>query len=201
VPLDDGGFDATTVPIDPGIGSCQVDSGPIVQSPSMLGGVCDPCPHDVPINDSPCDAQLVGIECEYGDNDDWFCNSIARCYAGDGGAHWGVGKPPKPCPLVRGGPCPVEKPKVYGCCTGPGDTVPDPDVRCDYGNVYCACEGSGGTSNSNPGWWCTEMPCRGVRARLGCPCADGAGCATCSNPDTPSCINGRWHTHYQSPCK
>jgi hypothetical protein len=97
---------------------------------------------------------------------------------------WSVGAPERGCPLVCGGPCPANLPYNTHC------SVTDPPVYCDYGSRFCWCDTDHGL------WTCDVIPCRGMRPRLGCPCAREAGIGqartSCEQPSGPACVNGRW---------
>jgi len=129
------------------------DSGPLGKS----------CPKSPPAGNDSC--SVDNLECEYGSDPRWTCNTLFRCSRGV----WESGNTTDPsCPTQpNSSQCPATQP--FGTCTN--------EPACRYGNTWCACTFLGGPWNVDAGankkWICAQHDpdCPAVRPQIGSPCA------------------------------
>ncbi|MGH7295459.1 MAG: hypothetical protein ACRELB_11025, partial [Polyangiaceae bacterium] len=161
------------------------------------GGLAPGCPASAPSAGAACAS--VGLECEYGNDLNVDCDTIARCDS----TGWTLTPPaaqgcPTPAP---GTDCPgsyAAVPQQATCSTAATCAYPEGTCSCE---VYCGpqypvghpCEG--GTPMT---WQCTGAPqgCPAARPRVGSACStDGQSCdyGDC-NAIGVVCRDGTWHT-------
>jgi hypothetical protein len=176
---------------DDGGGSGGGEGGPAPNAPD--------CPTTEPAQGSPCNKD--GLLCEYGDDFNPICNSIAVC----SGTKWarpilGGGGGPDVCPSK---PLPTSKPNPSDCAATrasvPTNTACSTQSVCAYDGSTCQCGAycpsfpvgqppcnpdAGVTMNccdtSKIVWYCFDGPpyCPTPRPRIGSACAkDGDQCA------------------------
>jgi len=131
------------------------------------------CPAQAPSEGAACSKE--GIECEYGGDPRWVCNTVSRC----SGGHWSVGKEGDPsCPTapVNPPPCPGSYAEAQqgGACS-PNGTI------CNYSTSsatqFCTCNVLGGPIELDGGgavWYCGQPydpSCPAERPRVGSSCS------------------------------
>ena len=129
------------------------------------GGVC---PGSLPAEGTSCSRN--GLECEYGSNTNYTCNSVALC----NGSSWTYYKnDPQYCSTGLEPGCPASSSQVPqgSSCTPQG-------TRCNYADVVCECTYQAGpvqiddAGNTVASWIC-EQPVQGCpipRPKLGSAC-------------------------------
>ena len=90
------------------------DSGP--------GG---PCPSSAPADGDDCQGN---VQCEYGDDPRWVCNTVATCKQG----FWSIGSVDSDCPTPTTNPPACAQLQPNATCSNTGTT-------CREGDVFCAC--------------------------------------------------------------
>lgn len=177
--------------IDPGDGDAAHLDGSPAHDASKPN-----CPNAIPAPGGQC--APYGTTCEYGDDPNLQCNTIASCSSV---GSWQVNEPSGECPTP---------PNASGCPSSFGD-VPVGDhcgalvgLTCSYEQGFCGCSvGSGGPYPADASavatWVCDapETNCPLPRPQLGTACAqDGLQCdySPCSLPTGTSiiCEKGAW---------
>jgi hypothetical protein len=140
------------------------------------GGPSVGCPSTAPARDDACGTE--GIECEYGNDVRYVCNTVYTCKLGS----WDLtyhGDGDSTCPTSNSSACPAtygEVPQGGACGTTGG-------YGCNYSTAqqteWCACTVSGGPPMLDSGappysWMCTfamTQGCPVVRPTLGAACS------------------------------
>ena len=186
---------ATASSPDAGTGS---DAGGGGEGGSGDGGLVSGCPATAPTAGAACTS--VGVECEYGNDLNVDCETIARCDA----SGWTITPPasaptcPTPAP---GASCPASYsavPQQSTCSTAATCAYPQGTCSCE---VYCgpqypvghACEA--GTPMT---WECTGavQGCPATRPRVGTACSTAGQACDYGDCNTIGvvCQSGTWHT-------
>jgi len=185
---DADGTDAADVAVD-----AAVDAAP---STGPEGVLVDDCPRRAPTTGERC--ARTRLTCEYGDDWNPSCNTIASCWAGgplDG--TWQVQ------PSEDDG-CPTPPDLSAGCpAVLPGGECAESDASlglCVYGESRCVCNPfSFGPGEIMYSWQCQAGPledsCPARRPRIGSACTDdGRSCtyAVCGVGGGTYCTDGAW---------
>jgi hypothetical protein len=139
-------------------------------STGISGTLVPDCPTTVPVNGSTC--RNPAVDCEYGNDWNPRCNTVARCYTQ---GFWQVNLPsttPSTCPTPSGlNPgCPPTPAQATGACSPAG-------TACAYSSGLCVCT----KYDLNPGsrdastyeqWTCAapDSHCGAARPRIGSAC-------------------------------
>ena len=160
------------------------------------GPTSGPCPSTAPSAGSTCGAALSGDGCEYGDDPNLSCNTVATCSGGSWTVKASDGSPTCPTPAATGA-CPASyaAAQTTGACTQSGLACAYPQGRCE-----CA-EATGGPPTVGPQkieWLCDDPPsgCPSPRPKVGSACAQSGSCSygACTIPGgvTLACTGGTW---------
>ncbi len=144
-----------------GDGPINGDSGP---------GPGPSCPASAPNPSSAC--SIDGIQCEYGTDPRWTCNTVAMCMGGTWlfGDFGGQG-----CPTVSGSDCPAAFSDIHQ-----GDSCTETNAPCNYSSSsateFCICGSLGGPVQLDGGhdqWQCSapQEGCPAAKPHLGATCA------------------------------
>ena len=185
--------------------ACGTTSVPPLPDGGPVGALVAACPAAIPSGGSPCPAPGQ-LDCEYGDDWNAQCNTIAQCWRGGPlDATWQIQPPysgpdfacPTPTTLSRG--CPASLPDAQ---TEPITACPSIDGFCPYGDVRCGCieqTSSSATPDASYAWVCSDPGpgCPAARPRIGSACTsaeEGTTCqyAVCAVGTATSCQGGVW---------
>jgi len=130
------------------------------------GGPSRGCPVSAPSIGSGCSTE--SLECEYGNDPRWSCNTVTRC---KGGAWSKVQSNDSTCPTPATNPaaCPASRTQASGACSVEG-------TACNYEGHWCACGFNGGPwmiDGGNSSWQCgggTFASCPATRPHIGSAC-------------------------------
>jgi hypothetical protein len=181
-------------------------------APPPNGALVADCPTSPPDAGAPC--ARAGLDCEWGDDPDSSCNTVARCEADCFRApcpmnppYWHTSAPGAQCPSAvcstpdwcpasfeeasSGGPCMMGL-TWFECRNGPCPF-------CGYRQGVCRCDKDEHTGDSK--WACTTLDpsCPPYRPRLGSSCAGlpNVLCSYTADGSPPSvgagCRDGVWH--------
>jgi hypothetical protein len=169
-----GGCDSGThATADAGPDTAPGPDGPPFAVTTPLGSLIADCPQSPPANGSPC-SRPGGLQCEYGNDWDSECNTLADCYTPQ--ATWDVRLPSTipgqcPTPATGGANCPATLAQAQAagaCATSLAGTI------CQYPEGLCDCYmPETGTDTS---WFCqsgNSAMCPATRPRIGSACAVG----------------------------
>jgi hypothetical protein len=195
---------ATVLGCGKSTGSIQLDAG--FDSRIPVGSLVAACPPSIPEGGSPC-PEPGQIDCEYGDDWNAQCNTLAQCWRGGPlNATWQLQPPyqgsdfacPTPSVLAQG--CPSDAPDTE---TDGGAPCASVGTACPYGAVMCACtqqdSGDSATLDASYGWLCSNPGpgCPEDRYRIGSACStaqEGMFCeyAVCGVGTATYCQGGIW---------
>ena len=173
-------------------GGPGTDAGPAGDSgtPPSDGGSGPACPASAPPGGTACPS--VGLECEYGQNIDPSCNSIAQCTPSGWMYSGGINCPAGTCPTSYG---------EMGSCTPQG-------LLCGYPQGTCSCGFGFGPpvlrDGGGPFWTCGQNAagCPYPRPDIGTACStEGQSCnyAACAGGVALQCEGGVWKRTFL-PC-
>ena len=196
-PLDDAGNDAGQdgALLDSSQDGTSQDSGPQLT-----------CPSAVPSSGGACGTE--GLECEYGVDPRWTCNTIATC----SGGVWGVATSTDPtCPSRSAPQCPPSINDVEQ-----GTSCSPSNISCDYAvasfTAFCVCANLGGPIEADGGsskWRCSNPVggCPQARPLLGSSCSvtnEQCDYSVCGEPSglavRCSGETGTWAEAVSPPC-
>ncbi|HVU51744.1 MAG TPA: hypothetical protein VHL80_13705 [Polyangia bacterium] len=155
-----------------------------------------PCPATPPLTGDVC--TVPALDCEWGDDPNPFCHTIAFCSQGQ----WAVNPLSNQCPSTRAASCPPSLEAARGaacaemgawCTWQPGTTCHC--TNCRPGPVGDACSG-------DPTWYCAQSAtgCPSGVPALGSPCApDQLYCEYGCDFGGRRCVSGVWAFEV-SPC-
>jgi hypothetical protein len=124
------------------------------------------CPADPPVQGTPCDPS-TGFDCEYGDDPNSFCDTVAACST----SGWEVRAPVTgvQCPTALPASCPSS----FASAVDAGASCPPIGFQCFYPEGVCACAGGKLACDPFP-----AASCPMTRPRFGAPCSAEAGACT-----------------------
>ncbi len=195
---------ATIVACGKNTETVQLDAG--FDSGFPVGALIAACPRSIPDGGSPC-PEPGQLDCEYGDDWNAQCNTLAQCWrGGPSDATWQLQPPyvgsdfacPTPSTLAPG--CPSVAPDTQ---TDGGTQCSSVGTACPYGSVMCGCtqqdSESASASDASYAWLCSAPGpgCPEDRHRIGSACSadqEGTFCeyAVCGVGTATYCQGGVW---------
>jgi len=172
-----------------------LDAGP-APPPEDAGST--PCPGTAPTPGSSC--SVADLWCEYGGDENPYCNSLFECESGV----WAAMSTNGVC-AVTATPCPA-----YSAISGGDVSCATQDQFCSYDAGTCVCSiGAGGAPpppDAGATWQClpTTQGCPGPVPTLGTPCTvdPSTVCSyeVCLGGPAMQCTNGYWALDTQIAC-
>jgi hypothetical protein len=158
---DGPGLDAPPWGVGDGRPIVEVDCGPPAAA----------CPPTAPEAGSACQ---TAVDCEYGDDPQPSCNTIASC---SGGSHWQVFPPDGPCPTGLAAVCPGSYAGAEALVAS--GAACDASAPCLYPEGSCDCPTLAGQTAI---WRCGHAApgCPSTRPRYGSACSDGGVFLLCA---------------------
>ena len=178
---------------------------PLPDAGPPAGSLVSACPPSIPDGGSPCPAPGQ-IDCEYGNDWNSQCNTIAQCWRGGPlDATWQIQLPYSGVDFS----CPTPTTLSPGCPSSPPDSQIGSVTACSYdggfcayGDVMCDCIQQGSSSatpDASYAWICSNpgLGCPAARPRIGSACTsaeDGVSCqyAVCAVGSATYCTGGVW---------
>jgi hypothetical protein len=192
-----GGRTWDEAPSPPGGAGVGTGTGSPAAAPPGLG---PDCPQGVPTPTSPCGRD--GLECEYGNDREVQCNTVAECSSQSG---WTLLEPETSpsCPSPPSGLAP-SCPATYASVPV-GATCPLSGARCDFPEGFCGCSYIGNLTQHAPPppltWTCEllDPSCPRLRPRVGSLCNRSGQSCGYGGAVSVYCDNGYW-SMCGSPC-
>ncbi|HEY1695362.1 MAG TPA: hypothetical protein VGG39_24505 [Polyangiaceae bacterium] len=153
------------------------------------GGPGGACPGSAPVAESACTGSF---ECEYGDDPDVSCDTVATCNSG----RWLVRPATQGCAISAGAGCPA----TYAALLQQSLCTPE-NLECAFAEARCTCATHCGmVGRPEATWCCPDAPqsgngCPSPRPRIGSTCStSGTVCdyGGCDGNVTLQCSGGSW---------